>query len=80
MKKILSLMLVAIMLISLFACGKQNENTSGTTESTASDTTSDRTAPEVTTSASETTTKQQHRRDGNTRKCLMRKSHITNCF
>ena len=59
MKKILSLMLVAIMLISLFACGKQNENTSGTTESTASDTTSDRTAPEVTTSASETTTETQ---------------------
>lgn len=59
MKKILSLMLVAIMLISLIACGKQNENTSGTTESTASDTTSDRTAPEVTTSASETTTETQ---------------------
>lgn len=56
MKKILSLMLVAIMLISLFACGKQNENTSGTTESTASDTTSDRTPPDATTSASETTT------------------------
>lgn len=59
MKKILSLMLVAIMLISLIACGKQNENTSGTTESTASDTTSDRTAPEVTTSSSETTTETQ---------------------
>lgn len=59
MKKILSLMLVAIMLISLFACGKQNENTSGTTESTASDTTSDRTPPDATTSASETTTETQ---------------------
>ncbi|HBO66328.1 MAG TPA: hypothetical protein DD628_06600 [Clostridiales bacterium] len=59
MKKILSLMLVAIMLISLFACGKQNENTSGTTESTASDTTSDRTSPDATTSASETTTETQ---------------------
>ena len=52
-------MLVAIMLISLFACGKQNENTSGTTESTASDTTSDRTPPDATTSASETTTETQ---------------------
>ena len=52
-------MLVAIMLISLFACGKQNENTSGTTESTASDTTSDRTSPDATTSASETTTETQ---------------------
>lgn len=59
MKKILSLMLVAIMLISLFACGKQNENTSGTTESTASDTTSDRIPPDATTSASETTTETQ---------------------
>lgn len=59
MKKILSLMLVAIMLISLFACGKQNENTSGTTESTASDTTSDRTSPDATTSTSETTTETQ---------------------
>ena len=59
MKKILSLMLVAIMLISLFACGKQNENTSGTTESTASDTTSDRTPHDATTSASETTTETQ---------------------
>lgn len=59
MKKILSLMLVAIMLISLFACGKQNENTSGTTESTASDTTSDRTPPDATTSTSETTTETQ---------------------
>lgn len=59
MKKILSLMLVAIMLISLFACGKQNENTSGTTESTTSDTTSDRTSPDATTSASETTTETQ---------------------
>ena len=59
MKKILSLMLVAIMLISVFACGKQNENTSGTTESTASDTTSDRTSPDATTSASETTTETQ---------------------
>ncbi len=59
MKKILSLMLVAIMLISLFACGKQNENTSGTTESTASDTTSDRIPPDATTSTSETTTETQ---------------------
>lgn len=59
MKKILSLMLVAIMLISLIACGKQNENTSGTTESTASDTTSDRIPPDATTSASETTTETQ---------------------
>ncbi len=59
MKKILSLMLVAIMLISLFACGKQNENMSGTTESTASDTTSERIPPEVTTSSSETTTETQ---------------------
>lgn len=52
-------MLVAIMLISLFACGKQNENTSGTTESTASDTTSDRIPPDATTSTSETTTETQ---------------------
>ena len=59
MKKILSRMLVAIMLISLFACGKQNENTSGTTESTASDTTSDRIPPDATTSTSETTTETQ---------------------
>ena len=49
-------MLVAVMLISLIACGKQNENTGGTTESTAPETTSERTLPEITTGAAETTT------------------------